>query len=129
MRCHYFGVLCAPLQCEMSCYTLPWVQTEVVKVAVKEIQTSQAVMNCRIPELEEETKSWHAYHSGSVEARMMYRLNHPNILSLLGVTLYPVRLVLELATEDLTATITRYQKKKKKLNRRTLKATLTQVQL
>lgn len=94
---------------------------------MKELQSTQAIMNCRIPELEEETESWHVYHTGSVEARMMYQLNHPNILSLLGVTLYPIRLVLELAREDLTTTIARYQKKKKKLNRRTLKATLTQV--
>ena len=59
----------------------------------------------------------------------MYQLDHPNILTLLGITLYPIRLVLELAKEDLCSTVARYKKKNKRFNRRTLKATLTQVKI
>ena len=102
-------------------------QPEPVKVAVKELQAPRSSIDCHVPELEEETKSWHVYHSGSVEARMMYQLNHPHILSLLGLTLYPIRLVLELAKEDLSSAISRYHKKNTRLSRRTLKATLIQV--
>ena len=98
-------------------------------MAVKELQPSKNPMDATSshPELEAENASWTIYHEVNIEARMMYQLNHPHILGLLGITLHPVRLVLELAREDLASTVSRYQKKNKKFNRRTLKSTLTQV--
>jgi serine/threonine protein kinase len=101
--------------------------TEQMKVAVKELAPSRNPTDLQIPELEPEKRSWAVYHEASVEARMMYQLNHPHILTLMGITLHPIRLVLELAREDLASTVVRYQKKNKRFSRRTLRATLTQI--
>ena len=95
-------------------------------MAVKELQPTKNPTDDTCADLEPEKASWSVYHEVNLEARMMYRLNHPHILTLLGITLQPVRLVLELAREDLAATVTRYQKKNKRFSRRTLRATLTQ---
>ena len=95
---------------------------------MKELQAAHAAMNCRTPGLEDEARCWQIYQDTSVEARMMYQLDHPNILTLLGVTFNPMRLVLELAPRgDLRSAIRHYHRKNRRLNRRTLKATLTQV--
>ena len=98
-----------------------------MKVAVKEITASKTSTAGIIPELLEETKSWAVYHDASLEARMMYQLDHPHILTFLGLTLNPIRLVLELAKEDLSNTVAHYQKRREKLARRNLRATLIQV--
>lgn len=98
-----------------------------MKVAVKEHVPSKHATDFLTPELEAENASWAVYHEMSVEARMMYHLHHDNILTLLGITLHPIRLVLELAKEDLSSTVARYHKKNKRFSRRTLKATLIQV--
>lgn len=75
-----------------------------------------------------EITAWEIYQSASQEARVMYRLNHENILKLLGVSLAPIRLLLELAPlGDLKACVQKFQQVKVKLSRATLQSTMIQV--
>ena len=99
-----------------------------MKVAVKSFKSEMSAMNCREMGLEKETESWDLYQAASAEGRMMYQLNHPNILTLLGVTFNPLQLLLELAPKgDLRGSIRQFQKAGQRLSRRTIKATLIQV--
>ena len=75
-----------------------------------------------------ELTAWEIYQNAGQEARVMYRLNHQNILQLLGVTLAPLRLLLELAPlGDLKACVQKFQQAKVKLSRATLQSTMIQV--
>lgn len=76
----------------------------------------------------EEIASWDVYLNGSREARMMQQLQHPNILSLIGLTFQPLRLLLELAPlGDLKNCLKPFKREKVKLSRKTLKSLLFQV--
>ena len=78
--------------------------------------------------VEEEIASWDVYVNSSREARMMYQLQHPNILGLVGLAFQPLRLLLELAPRgDLKHCLKEFKEQNMKLNRRTLKAVMLQV--
>ena len=75
-----------------------------------------------------ELTAWEIYQNASQEARVMCSLNHGNILRLLGVSLAPIQLLLELAPlGDLKACVKNFQQAKVKLSRATLQATMIQV--
>ena len=95
-------------------------------VAVKEY-ASQGVTE-ENTSLQAELTAWEIYQNAGQEARVMYRLNHQNILQLLGVTLAPLRLLLELAPlGDLKACVQKFQQAKVKISRATLQSTMIQV--
>ena len=75
-----------------------------------------------------ELTAWEIYQSACQEARVMYNLNHKNILRLLGISLAPIRLLLELAPlGDLKSCVQKFQQVKVKLSRATLQSTMIQV--
>ena len=80
------------------------------------------------PSAEAESSAWQKYQEASREARVMSRLVHDNILSLVGVAIAPLMLLLELAPlGDLKACVERFQQANVKLNVWTLNSTLIQV--
>lgn len=80
------------------------------------------------PNMVAQLKAWGIYQKASVEARVMYQLSHPNILGLIGVSLRPLTLLVELAPKgDLKKCIEKFKRSKIKLSRKTLQATLIQV--
>ena len=75
-----------------------------------------------------EDRAWETYQKASLEARVMIQLRHPNIVNLIGVTLQPLRLLVELAPMgDIKHCIVKFQKASIRLRRTTLKETLLQV--
>ena len=75
-----------------------------------------------------EDRAWETYQKASREARVMIQLRHPNIVNLIGVTLQPLRLLVELAPMgDIKHCIAKFQKASVRLRRTTLKETLLQV--
>ncbi len=75
-------------------------------------------------------KAWDIYQKASMEARVMYQLSHPNILGLIGISLRPLTLLVELAPKgDLKKCIEKFKRSKVKLSRKTLQATLIQVRV
>ena len=80
------------------------------------------------PEVVAQLKAWDIYQKASVEARVMHQLSHPNILGLIGISLRPLTLLVELAPEgDLKRCVERFKRSKIRLSRKTLQATLIQV--
>jgi serine/threonine protein kinase len=63
---------------------------KLTEVAIKEFVSSEQDS----PNVE---KQWTMYQNASIEARIMSELHHPNILSLVGMTLHPWCLLLEYA--------------------------------
>ena len=79
------------------------------------------------PEHRAELAAWDKYQNASLEARTMVRLNHDNVLRLLGITLTPMRLLLELAPlGDLKTCVEGFKSAGIRFNRRTLRAVMTQ---
>ena len=96
-------------------------------VAIKQFTTMAGKME-EDSVVAEEMSSWDVYLNGSKEARMMYQLQHRNILSLVGIVFQPLRLLLELAPlGDLKHCLKPFKREKVKINRRTLKPLLYQV--
>lgn len=77
----------------------------------------------------EELNVWDLYINGSREARVMHQLQHTNILGLVGLAFQPLRLILELAPlGDLKNSLKPFKHDKVKLNRRTLRQLIYQVE-
>ena len=75
-----------------------------------------------------EATAWDIYQNANLEARMMYQLDHPHVLGLVGLAFRPIRLLLELAPlGDLKSCAKKFQRARTRLSRRTLKATMIQV--
>ncbi len=75
-----------------------------------------------------QARAWEVYQNASCEARTMSQLDHPHVLCLVGITFQPIRLLLEFAPlGDLKHCVQQFRKAQIKLSRRTLKATLIQV--
>ena len=75
-----------------------------------------------------EEKAWEIYQKASLEARVMVQLQHTNIIDLIGITLQPLRLLVELAPMgDMKHCIEKFKKASIRLRRTTLKETLVQV--
>lgn len=82
------------------------------------------------PDILAEVKAWDIYQKASLEARVMVQLRHPHILSLVGLTLQPLRLLVELAPMgDLKSCTKRFKKMHIKLSRKTIQTTLIQVSI
>jgi len=80
------------------------------------------------PDVVAQLKAWDIYQKASVEARVMHQLSHPNILGLIGISLRPLTLLVELAPEgDLKKCVEKFKRNKIRLSRKTLQATLIQV--
>ena len=77
-----------------------------------------------------DSHAWEAYQQISREARVMCRLNHENILGLMGIVVAPLMLLLELAPlGDLKDCIQKFQKVDVMLNANTVCSTIEQVML
>jgi hypothetical protein len=77
-----------------------------------------------------EERAWETYQKASLEARVMIQLQHPNIVNLIGVTLQPLRLLVELAPlGDIKHCISKFRKASIRMRRTTVKETLLQVNL
>lgn len=121
------------LLCEHRCsccsysFGIPILQGTVLNVAAKQF-TPDSTCTDENPEIVAQLKAWDIYQKASLEARVMHQLSHPNILGLLGISLRPLTLLVELAPEgDLKKCLERFRRNKVKLSRRTLQATLIQV--
>ena len=76
----------------------------------------------------EEGRAWEIYQKASLEARVMVQLRHRNVLDLIGITLRPLRLLVELAPlGDIKFCIAKFKKASIRLTKTTMKATLVQV--
>ena len=77
-----------------------------------------------------ESCAWETYQQISREARVMCRLNHENVLGVMGIVVAPLMLLLELAPlGDLKDCIQKFQKVDVMLNLNTLSSTMIQVML
>ena len=99
-------------------------------MAVKEFHTTKTLFsNITVDQaVIAEEKAWETYQKASLEARVMVQLQHPNIVDLIGITLQPLRLLVELAPMgDMKGCIEKFKKASIRLRRTTLKETLVQV--
>ena len=102
----------------------------ILDVAVKEFHTTETNRANGDPAILAEGKAWETYRKASLEARVMIQLHHPHILGLIGVTLQPLKLLVELAPlGDMKSCIQKFKKASIRLSRRTMKATLSQVRM
>lgn len=100
---------------------------EVTEVAVKEFRGDMVVAE-QDPNILAEVKAWDIYQKASLEARVMVQLQHPHILGLVGLTLQPLRLVVELAPMgDLKSCARRFRRAGVRFSRKTVQTTLVQV--
>ena len=111
-------------------------QGRSVDVAIKQFavptligrSSSDSQQTILYSDVEEELAAWDVYMNGSRESRVMYQLQHPNILGLVGLAFQPLRLLLELAPRgDLKHCLKEYKEQNMKLSRRTLKTVMLQV--
>ena len=105
-------------------------QKSTSSVAVKEFHTTRVL--CTGTAVDQaviaEDRAWETYQKASLEARVMIQLQHPNIVNLIGITLQPLRLLVELAPMgDIKHCILKFQKASIRLRRTTFKETLLQV--
>ena len=100
----------------------------VLDVAVKEFSKVSACTGDRSSSILAEKAAWETYENASREARVMVQLQHPHILRLVGVTLQPLRLLVEQAPMgDMTSCIRKFKKATVRLRRTTVQTTLVQV--
>jgi len=72
--------------------------------------------------------AWHHYQSANAEGRIMASLHHPNILSLIGIALQPIRLLLEFAPlGSLRSIVNHYSENDTKIGRYVLEKVICQV--
>ena len=103
------------------------IQDGVTDVAAKEIRPEQTFLEPD-PDVIAELQAWDVYQKASLESRVMSQLCHDYVLGLIGVTLQPLRLLVELAPlGDLKACVNRFKRAKVQLSRRTINTTLIQV--
>ena len=96
-------------------------------VAVKEFRGDMVVAE-QDPGILAEVKAWDIYQKASLEARVMVQLQHPHILGLIGLTLQPLRLVVELAPMgDLKSCAKKFKRAGVRFSRKTIQTTLVQV--
>ena len=100
---------------------------EVIDVAVKEFRGDMIIAE-QDPNVLAEVKAWDVYQKASLEARVMVQLQHPHILGLVGLTLQPLRLVVELAPMgDLKSCARNFRRAGVRFSRKTIQTTLVQV--
>lgn len=119
-------------------YSMLTTQGRSVDVAVKMFSNPLAAIGksyhhqrsvVQFADIEEEIAAWDVYLNSSREGRVMYQLQHPNILGLVGLAFQPLRLLLELAPRgDLKHCLKEFKEQGMRLNRRTLKAVMSQVE-
>ena len=103
------------------------VPAEVMEVAVKEFRGDMVVAD-QDPNVQAEAKAWDVYQKASLEARVMVQLQHPHVLGLVGLTLQPLRLVVELAPiGDLKSCAKKFRRAGVRFSRKTIQTTLVQV--
>ena len=80
------------------------------------------------PNILAEVRAWDVYQKASLEARVMVQLQHPHVLGLVGLTLQPLRLVVELAPMgDLKSCARSFRRAGVRFSRKTIQTTLVQV--
>ena len=95
-------------------------------MAVKEFHTTDVRLGVN-ESIAAEQNAWETYEKASLEARVMVQLQHPHILNLIGVTLQPLRLLVEMAPiGDMKYCIQKFKKASIRLRRKTIKTTLLQ---
>lgn len=100
---------------------------EVTEVAVKEFRGDMVVAE-QDPNILAEVRAWDVYQKASLEVRVMVQLQHPHILGLVGLTLQPLRLLVELAPMgDLKSFARRFKRAGVRFSRKTIQTTLVQV--
>ena len=101
---------------------------DATEIAVKEFRVDEVITTLDPPGILAEVKAWDIYQKASLEARVMVQLQHPHVLGLIGLTLQPLRLLVELApVGDLKSCAKRFRGADVRLNRKTIKTTLIQV--
>lgn len=102
-------------------------ETESLDIAVKEFRGDIVVAE-QDPNIIAEVRAWDIYQKASLEARVMVQLRHPHILGLVGLTLQPLRLLVELAPlGDLKRCVKKFKRAGARLSRKTLQTTVIQV--
>lgn len=100
---------------------------EVTEVAVKEFRGDMIIAE-QDPNILAEVRAWDVYQKASLEARVMVQLQHPHVLGLVGLTLQPLRLVVELAPMgDLKSCARSFRRAGVRFSRKTIQTTLVQV--
>lgn len=103
-------------------------QGNVESVAAKQFVSENMLSADDNSEMVAQLRAWDIYQKASAEARVMYQLSHPNILGLIGISLRPLMLLVELAPQgDLKKCVERFRIKKVRLSQTTLQTTLVQV--
>ena len=101
--------------------------SESMDIAVKEFRGDMIVAE-QDPNIIAEAKAWDVYQKASLEARVMVQLRHPHIIGLIGLTLQPLRLLVELAPlGDLKSCAKKFKRAGMRLNRKTIQTILIQV--
>lgn len=84
-------------------------------------------------DIAEQLAAWSMYSKASVEARVMNKLSHKNVLGLIGICFQGSRqlsMLIELAPKgDLKSVVSEFKNEDIRLSRRTIKATLIQVSI
>ena len=102
-------------------------ELDIIDVAVKEFH-GNITAGGQDPGIQAEINAWDIYLKASLEARIMVQLQHPHVLSLIGLTFQPLRLIVELAPlGDLKSCIKKFSNSSVRLARKTIKTTLLQV--
>ena len=94
---------------------------------MKEFHTNEIQTGTKSVSILAEENAWETYKNASLEARVMVQLQHPHILNLIGVTLRPLKLLVELAPMgDIKSCIQKFKKASIRLRRTTIKTALIQ---
>ena len=102
-------------------------ESDSTDIAVKEFRGDMVVAE-QDPDVIAEVRAWDVYQKASLEARVMVQLCHPHILGLVGLTLQPLRLLVELAPlGDLKGFAKKFKRVSMRLSRKTIQTTLIQV--
>ncbi len=102
-----------------------------IQIAQKFINSADSDIQADDPDIVDQLKAWHTYDCVSLEARVMNKLYHKNILDFIGICFPPkLSILIELAPKgDLKSILSDFKTERIRLSRRTIKTTLIQVSM